>query len=259
MSTLDIFDVEHGSCALFTADTGTTMLIDCGKNSSTGWSPTVELTNRNSSHLDLLAVTNFDEDHANGLPELRASHIKIGALWWAKNVDPDHILQLKSETGVGAGISELVTMAKAYTQSLAAPIDFGNLEKKLFCNSAQEFDDENNLSGLIVLIVNGKKIIFPGDIEKPGFDRLMMRQDFREYVSNATILVAPHHGRESSIHHEFLELVSPIWTIISDCGYKYDTQHTIPTYEQYSSGYEFRGRHRKVLTTRNDGTINISL
>lgn len=259
MSILDIFNVEHGSCALFTGDTGATMLVDCGRNVSSGWTPTVELTNRNTSRLDLLAITNFDEDHADGLPELRSSHIKIGALWRAKNVEPDRILELKSDTGIGAGIRELVSMSKQYSHPLSVPIDFGDVRRKMFCNPGHLFDDENNLSGLIVLITNGRKIVFPGDLERAGFDQLMKNAEFREWVANATILIAPHHGRECSVHEGFLELVSPFWTVISDCGYKYDTQLTIPSYAKYSRGAEFRGKMRRVLTTRSDGSISFRI
>lgn len=235
------------------------MMVDCGKNVSTGWTPTVELTNRNIAQLDLLAITNFDEDHADGLPELRKSHIKIRGLWRAKNVEPDRILELKSDIGVGAGIAELVAMSKEYCHPITTPIDFGNVRRKMFCNPGHLFDDENNLSGLIVLIANGRKIVFPGDLERAGFDCLLEEATFREWVANATILIAPHHGRECSVHEEFLELVSPFWTVISDCGYKYDTQLTIPTYARYSRGAEFRGKTRQVLTTRNDGSMSFNL
>jgi beta-lactamase superfamily II metal-dependent hydrolase len=259
MSTITFFNVEHGSCALFTADTGATMMIDCGKNSSSGWTPTLELKKREISKLDLLAITNFDEDHANGLPELRKSSIKIGALWRAKNVEPDDIMELKSEDGIGAGISELVKMAKEYCHPISTRIDFGSLERKIFFNSSKDFDDENNLSGLIVLKINGRKIVFPGDLGKAGLESLMCHEEFRSWVSDTTILVAPHHGRESSVHEGFLECVSPLWTVISDCGYKYDTQRTVPIYAKYSRGGQFRDSFRKVLTTRNDGTISFRL
>lgn len=36
---LQIFDVEHGACALLTADNGTRLMIDCGHNATTGWRP----------------------------------------------------------------------------------------------------------------------------------------------------------------------------------------------------------------------------
>jgi hypothetical protein len=36
---LQIFDVEHGACALLTCDNGARLMIDCGHNSTTGWYP----------------------------------------------------------------------------------------------------------------------------------------------------------------------------------------------------------------------------
>ena len=258
MADLTIFDVEHGSCALLTANNGATMMVDCGKNSSSGWSPTVELTNRNITTLDRLAITNFDEDHANGLPELRASHVRIRSLLRAKNIEPDEIEGMKSEDGMGAGIKELVKMAKEYCHPAAA-YDYGDIDFKIFYNPSGSFQDENNMSAVIIVTAGAHKVVFPGDVERAGFELLMKRSAFVEAIRDSSILIAPHHGRESSVHEAFISTVNPFWTIISDCGYKYDTQLTVPTYKRLSRGASFRGRDRWVLTTRNDGEIALSL
>ena len=36
---LDIFDVEHGACALITTSNGKRVMIDCGHNAATNWRP----------------------------------------------------------------------------------------------------------------------------------------------------------------------------------------------------------------------------
>jgi beta-lactamase superfamily II metal-dependent hydrolase len=92
---LEIFDVEHVACALLTADDGTRMMIDCGHNGSTDWHPGTYLLNSGISRLDLLAITNYDEDHVSGLPNLREK-VEIGKLWRNKSVAPDDPVNLKS-------------------------------------------------------------------------------------------------------------------------------------------------------------------
>ena len=67
---IQIFDVEHGGCALLTADTGARMLIDCGHNSTTNWRPSSYLKNMGVNQLQKLAITNYDEDHASDLANL---------------------------------------------------------------------------------------------------------------------------------------------------------------------------------------------
>jgi beta-lactamase superfamily II metal-dependent hydrolase len=257
MATLNIFDVEHGSCSLLQADTGARIMIDCGWNPKSGWSPTQQLIRDGAQHVDLLVITNYDEDHVDGLPELRQSGISIRGLWRPKNVEPDDIIQLKSEDGMGNGIAELVNMARTYVHPLS-PIDFGNVQRQMFYNPPGSFDDENNLSAIVVLTINGIKVVFPGDMERAGFDLILARQEVKDAISGASVLVAPHHGRECSVHEGFLGLVRPFWTVISDKGYMYDTQETVPTYSHYSRGGQFRGRERYVLTTRADGSITFS-
>jgi beta-lactamase superfamily II metal-dependent hydrolase len=255
MAKLEIFDVEHGACAMLTADTGARMMIDCGQNVKVGWTPAIELKSVGVDELDLLVVTNYDEDHVDGLPELRKSvHIKM--LWRSPNVDPDYLIQLKSEDGMGNGIAELIDMAKTYTGP-SIDVDFGQVSRSMFFNGPGTFSDENNLSAVVVLEIYGKKVVFTGDMERAGFDMIMGQPGFREAVQNASVLIAPHHGRECSVHKGFLDVVRPYWTIISDKGYMYDTQQTVPTYRQFSRGGNFRNENRHVLTTRRDGTITL--
>jgi hypothetical protein len=36
---LEVFDVEHGACALITTSNGKRVMIDCGHNAATNWRP----------------------------------------------------------------------------------------------------------------------------------------------------------------------------------------------------------------------------
>ena len=63
---LEIFNVEHGACALLRTSNGKLAMIDCGHNSTTGWMPGDELAARNETALNRLFVTNYDEDHVSG-------------------------------------------------------------------------------------------------------------------------------------------------------------------------------------------------
>ena len=58
------------SCALLTCDNGTRLMIDCGHNGDTGWRPGRYLRDQGISRLEMLAITNYDEDHVRGLPDL---------------------------------------------------------------------------------------------------------------------------------------------------------------------------------------------
>jgi hypothetical protein len=41
---LEIFDVEHGACALINTSNGKRVMIDCGHNAATNWRPGYHLS-----------------------------------------------------------------------------------------------------------------------------------------------------------------------------------------------------------------------
>lgn len=253
---LQIFDVEHGACALLTCDNNTRVMLDCGHNGTTGWAPGSHLRGIGVNSLEMLVITNYDEDHVSGLPNLRAS-VSIGRLWRNKTVTPEILKRLKSEDGMGNGIEELAEMASTYTADGGFP-EFPGVEYHSFHLNYPEFDDENNLSFVAHLKLNGVDFLFPGDLEKKGWETLLARDAaFRAAVTDISVLIAPHHGREGGIYPELFTKYGckPYWVVISDKGYAYDTQKTVPFYSSHAKGAAFRGEERKVLTTRNDAEI----
>lgn len=71
---LQVFDVEHGACSLLTipmqGGNCMRMLIDCGHNATTKWYPGEHLRNLGITRIDQLVITNYDEDHVSGYPNL---------------------------------------------------------------------------------------------------------------------------------------------------------------------------------------------
>jgi len=254
---LKIFDVEHGACALVTCDDNARIMLDCGHNATTGWTPGMHLRRIDTNSLKMLVITNYDEDHVSGLPSLRAS-VAIRHLWRNKTVTPDILKKLKSEDGMGDGIEELVDMASTYTAAGGFP-QFPGVEYRAFHLNYPEFDDENNLSFVVHLKLNGIGFLFPGDLEKRGWEALLARDErLRAAVTDTRVLIASHHGREDGIYPELFTKYGckPYWVVISDKEYEYDTQETVPFYATHAKGATFRGKERKVLTTRNDGEIS---
>lgn len=134
--------------------------------------------------------------------------------------------------------------------------NYGGLEIQTFSTSACDHSNFNNFSMITVFTLGWVKIVVCGDNEEDSLDKLMMRDDFKNAVRGADVLVAPHHGRKSAYHSKFVSLVSPMITIISDTA-KSDAS-AADEYSKMSSGLEVCGRERKCLTTRNDGNITIT-
>ena len=91
----------------------------------------------------------------------------------------------------------------------------------------------------------------------------MKYTDFSEAIKDSDILLAPHHGRESGFHKEFVETVNPKLTIISD-GIKGETSAN-EKYSELSSGHDVlktscnRSIKRKTLSTNHEGRIKVTI
>src|SRR5271166_2096205 len=114
---IQIFDVEHGGCALVTADNGARILIDAGHNGTTNWRPSTHLYNLGVSHLEQLIITNYDEDHASDLPNILRI-VSVGVLTSNPSVSGDDLRKLKHSGGIGNGIATLADLKGRYTASV---------------------------------------------------------------------------------------------------------------------------------------------
>ena len=260
---LQIFDVEHGACALFTADNNARLMIDCGHNSNTGWKPGTHLKGEGISQIEMLAITNYDEDHASGADNL-FDNINVRSLLRNTSVSGATLRKLKSEDGMGAGITRLAyEIDNVYTggpisDTPQAPL-FGELRREVFDNEYPRFDDENNLSMVLLLKTPKANIMFTGDMEKNGFTELLKKETFRTALRSTNVYVASHHGRENGCSDEVAALLTNVYyVVISDKGYQHTTQETLPFYRKIAKGGPFRGDTRYVLTTRQDGRIDFN-
>jgi beta-lactamase superfamily II metal-dependent hydrolase len=259
---LKIFDVEHGACSLLTCDNKTRLMIDCANNASTAWSPGTYLRAQSVNTLEMLAITNYDEDHVRGIADVM-DKLDVRWLWRNRSVSARQICSLKSEDGMGDGIARLVdAIENVFTgDGSAQQPAFQGLVRQSFWNGIDTFDDENNLSMVLHLKCHGTGVLFPGDLERAGWRKLLEREDFRAALHDTKVLVASHHGRESGCCEEIFGsgLCEPFFVVISDQGYTFDTQKTIPFYRRFARGGSFREENeRRVLTTRKDGRIGFT-
>jgi beta-lactamase superfamily II metal-dependent hydrolase len=258
---LQIFDVEHGACALLTCDDGKRLMIDCGHNSDTGWRPGTYLREQGITSIEMLAVTNYDEDHVSGIVDL-CGNVSIGWLFRNPSVSARTIRNLKSEDGMGRGIEHLVYLIEnVFTGGGGGTIlepAFSGLVHSQYWNVYPRFDDENNLSMVIHLKCEGIGVMFPGDLEREGWLALVERPAFQRALRDTQVLVASHHGRENGCCEEVFKYCNPYYVVISDKGYVHDTQECVPFYKRFARGGPFRGDTRYVLTTRNEGRIEFN-
>ena len=264
---LRIFNVEHGQCALIELDNGKYFMIDVGHNGDTGWKPGPYLRQRQIGTIDMLGITNYDHDHVSGLIGLTES-VGISVLMRNRSVSLDQLRQIKAKTGgISHSIRHLIEMAEEkFTTSVSSPaLQCPGFSYQTFRHSYDDFQDTNNLSLVIYVELHGKGILFPGDLEKAGWFKMLERDDFRAILPKVYVYVASHHGRESGVCEEVFnrngaKLCDPVFVVISDTSHQHESQKTHDFYHSVAIGSPFANSNDKryVLTTRKDGRLKFN-
>jgi len=261
---VEIFDVEHGQCAMIHCPpNGKKLMIDAGHNGSTGWRPSQHFRGQ---AIEDLVHTNYDEDHASDLVAVK-QNCSINAITHNPTIGSRHLYVMKAEFGMGVGVRsvyEWLQWLEGQPNARGIPIDLGHLTKRIYYNTygqaAGQFRDANNLSVATFISYAGFTILFPGDLEVAGWRQIMQLPGFQQDLARTTVLVASHHGRENGCCEEIFENWIPQAVIISDAGIEHATQETRNWYAARTSGCRTRaGIDRKVFTTRRDGKITIDV
>jgi beta-lactamase superfamily II metal-dependent hydrolase len=209
-------------------------------------------------HLQTLIITNYDEDHASDLANL-VQCVSIGVLFSNPSVTAAQLRQLKRSGGIGSGINALADMKSRYTASVSGNgANFGNLSTTFFWNIYPvAFEDENNLSLVVILKAYGLTICFPGDMEVQGWENLLRNPAFVQAMGEVNVFVASHHGRQNGCSGQLFSQTGlyPEIVVISDSGIEYATQETVGWYRNRVKGIMLNGENRHVLTTRRDGRV----
>lgn len=266
---LRVWDVEHGACAMLThhlnGHDGRLAMIDSGSKSD--WTPGKHIKHAlNRTTLDYLMITNADQDHMSGLENLWEEGLSITAFSRNRNITAEQMTEIKKQSG------PLTRDAQRYIKSMGEYIhpvthefndSMGGITRSTFSNSFPKFRDTNNLSQAIFIKFGPFKMLFPGDLEKSGWQELLNNDKFKEELKGTTILEASHHGRESGFCEEIFDYFNPMAVVISDKPIVHDTQRTVPDYRNvvHENGVLVKttGKRRHVLTTRRDGWIQFTV
>lgn len=215
-----VFNVGSGLAAYFNID-GKKVLIDCGKSDNfhpindfllpvaqnDGWAQ----DNARRYYLDYFILSHPHQDHVSGIADLMLDFHPIQAIgvgWDLKDVDWNRFDQKNTS----------IYYAKTIFHDNVVPVcreDFvvgrWRIPPKIVEKSdalQAENGYQNNISEVVLLNINGTRILFPGDIQTAGMIFLLGHDiTFREALARAPLdlLVAPHHGHESSFTPYFFK------------------------------------------------------
>jgi len=260
------WNVQHGNAVYINTPNNRHMVIDLGigsYGSGQEFSPLKHLKyTYDIKQLDYVIITHPHLDHIDDILNFGLLSPKV--LLRPKHLTKENILKNARSQDV-AKFEKYLEINERYN----TPIDntyndpsiaenWGGLQIKTFVPENCSQSNINNHSIVTVIMFEGIKVVFLGDNESCSYNELMNIPGFNTTVKNADILLASHHGRESGYHNDFVTLVNPRLTIVSDERFG-DTSAT-SKYSTKSRGWTVYKKDgsclkRKCLTTRQDGTV----
>lgn len=266
------YDVEHGSCCHIITPHNKHILVDVGSKTDSSIVKHIrnKYFNGNRRSIDELIITHPHVDHIYDLPNLMTL------------LPPDVLLrtpvpfEIKPDK-TNPTHADVVTVWNKINKDYNQPVAFDTAPINAQVNGGVEFsiifpkkewttqDDLNSFSSIIVIKYSGYKFILTGDNPSSILKEMITinHENIKSEVRDATVLLAPHHGRKNEFCQEFFDCVNPQLTVISDKLVEHNTQeNSAQLYKgrginwKYESGKEEK---RYVLTTRNDGTITFEI
>ena len=248
----EILNVEHGSAAYAIAEDGSVLVFDCGLSSTMRLSTL--LYDQDIRQIKRLFILNYDEDHVGDLPALREK-FQIDVLTCNLSISASQLEEIKAPTS--DAMDSVIDMLHKYTNP--TEVQHAGIAVSFFYNSYPSFTDPNNLSLLVFIKMGGTCIALGGDLEVAGWKSILKKQEVRDLLKQVNYFVASHHGRESGYCEEVFQYCQPKAIIFSDGPIKHDTQEMAAVYGKHAQGIVFNGQPRKVLTTRQDGSLHWDL
>lgn len=196
--------------------------------------------------LDRFVISHADNDHAGGAGGLMASiptkRLMLGG-------DP------KGYSGIGIDRIYSAETCHAGQSWRWDGVSFEVIapyisSRDLLREQAQVFSDRNSSSCVIRVTLGEGVILLPGDVEA-STERYLAARHRNSDVLNATVLIAPHHGSNTSSTYAFIKMVSPEFVLIP-VGYTNAFGHPHPdVISRYSRlGYS-------VLATAESGMLSL--
>ena len=255
------WDVQHGNAAFLRTPSNKKIVFDLGSGSYSkgkSFSPLLHLKGkRKSFNLDYVFISHPHHDHFSDISNLQ----NLGTpkrVVLPKHIDKKQIMNNVWDRHKGDFESYLALQKTAIEPQKSFSLD--GVKFRVFQSNPTAKSNMNNLSNVVVVEYDGYKIVLPGDNESASFKYLFETYpDFEKAISNADILLAPHHGRQNGFHRDFVKTVNPNLTVISD-GSKPST-HARDRYSKVSSGLFVHNKSTKsnikryALSTQNDGYV----
>jgi competence protein ComEC len=246
-------DVGQGDCALVETSEGTRILIDGGGSRESRFDTGRRvvapfLWDRGIRSLDLIVLSHPHPDHMNGLFSI-VKLFPVRALW-SSGLDSglegfDDLHRLLSDRAVPFR----PVMAGDAAAIGGVVIDVVHPRKGFDPGTAKSYAAENSRALVLRVTVNGRSVLFTGDIHREGEQALL--ENHPELP--ADVVKVPHHGSRTSSGEDFIAATRPRIAVISvGAGnpYRQPSEDVIARYERQGI---------RVYRTDRDGAVLVGI
>ena len=260
---MKVWDVQLGLAIHIKAPNEKYLVIDMGTGN---WESgnTSPLSTLKYKDIHYMIITHPHLDHIDDILQFDNSEPSI--LWRPTSITNDEVMEGVREVDKPK-FKKYCEINARYNREISAVEDpttdqpFDGMTVVKYATSLCDKSNFNNFSPVTIVRLSGIKIVICGDNETASFEKLMNMVGFAEDISNADVLVAAHHGRETGYYKDFVDKVNPRLSIISDSSNSSTTAQT--KYTNASRGWVVHNQNtgkdetRYCLTTRSDGNIEI--
>ncbi|OGH87225.1 MAG: hypothetical protein A2206_01150 [Candidatus Magasanikbacteria bacterium RIFOXYA1_FULL_40_8] len=225
---ITFLDVGQGDAGFIEWPNGEQMLVDCGKDSKvlSGLGSVMSFYDK---HIDYLLVTHPDMDHYGGCIDV-LKRFEVGQIIYNG---------VQGDSEAWKYFWDLVLENNIENKKISAfdvwEID-GSQIKFLYPDKEVFGKNDNDKSIVFVLSYGESDILFTGDAEEELEKYLL--ENYEEYL-DVEILKVAHHGSNGSSSEDFLNKVSPEYSVISvgkDNYYRHPSLRAVKRIERIGSG-----------------------
>lgn len=275
-----ICDVGDAACAIVTAKSGYTMMVDCGSKSDKTnpvdtfmslkkWLGVNDYVTKSgvSYPLALLHITHPDDDHVrnatrikNELPPYLLRNNDFELFTDGANINSEY--KEKIDKVYRGNNPEIIPWGFDVNEDQGIPVNVCRISEDL------KSKERNNSSIIRYIKQDGLGILFCGDLEKAGWEYFV--EHYSSFVQmlkdeGVNVLVAPHHGHKSGFPKVLFDAIGNVDMVIlsKDTEVCKDVPDVSTQYSNYSNGWRYKALSDKnmyfgkVLTTRSNGNIYI--
>ena len=231
-----VFDVGQGLSVLASAS-GRHLLYDTGAGAEQGFSMADSvilpaLRDLGVNRLDKLIISHWDNDHAGGVPALR--RFQPGLQILASDT-------VSEQTRAAVGDFGICRAGQAW--------QWGRVRFEILHPAGQQSAGNDN-SCVLQILIGEQGVLVPGDISRHIEHDLASR--FSVSLAS-TIIVAPHHGSQTSSSFPLLKMADPDWVVFSagaSNSFGHPSSKVVNRYAEAGVG---------LLSTANSGMISFRL